>query len=197
MAMAEKLSKPFDPKGSLVGKLLLATPAIEESVFARSVIFMCAHNEEGAMGVIVNNPVATVKLKEIFDQLDIDTGLTLPDLPIHFGGPVETYRGFVMHSADSMPLDAIYAGGGIAVSASVNILQKIAAGEGPTQGLLMLGYAGWGAGQLESEIEGGSWLVTGASRELVFDAANEAKWSRAVATLGFDMGHFSPTVGHA
>ncbi|MDX2113112.1 MAG: YqgE/AlgH family protein [Alphaproteobacteria bacterium] len=181
----------------LAGKLLVATPAIQEAPFVRSVIYMCVHNAEGAMGIITNVPVATVKLKEIFDQLDIDTGLTLPDLPVHFGGPVESYRGFVLHSAEQIPQDALYASDGIVVSASVNILQKIANGQGPEKGLLMLGYAGWGAGQLEQEIEGGSWLVVPASRRLVFETPNEAKWNMATASLGFDIGHFSTQVGHA
>lgn len=182
---------------SLAGKMLVATPAIQDSPFARSVIYMCVHNAEGAMGIITNYPVATVQLKEIFDQLDIDTGLTLPDLPIHFGGPVESYRGFVMHSAEHIPQDALYSSDGIVVSASVNILQKIANGQGPEKGLLMLGYAGWAAGQLEQEIEGGSWLVVPATRKLVFETPNDTKWSLAVSALGFDMGHFSSQVGHA
>ena len=182
---------------SLAGKMLVATPAIQDSPFSRSVIYMFVHNAEGAMGIITNVPVATVKLKEIFDQLDIDTGLKLPDLPVHFGGPVESYRGFVMHSADQIPQDALYTSEGIVVSASVNILQKIANGDGPEKGLLMLGYAGWAAGQLEQEIEGGSWLVAPASRKLVFETPNDSKWAVATASLGFDMGHFSTQVGHA
>lgn len=182
---------------SLSGSLLVATPSIQESCFSRSVIYMCAHNHEGAMGVIINYPVATVQLKEVFDQLDIDTGLELPDVPIHFGGPVESYRGFVLHSSDYPAQDSLFAKDGIVVSASVNILQKIAEGQGPEKGMLMLGYAGWSAGQLESEIESGSWIVVPATKKLIFETDNETKWNVAVSTLGFDMGHFSSQVGHA
>jgi len=188
--------KPND-KVSLEGSLLVATPAIQESCFARSVIYMCSHTQEGAMGIIINYPVATVQLKEIFEQLDIDAGLELPDVPIHFGGPVESYRGFVLHSSDYAASDSLFAKNGIVVSASVNILQKIAEGQGPEKGMLMLGYAGWSPGQLESEIETGSWIVVPATKKLVFDTDNETKWSVAVSTLGFDMGHFSSQVGHA
>jgi len=158
---------------------------------------LCAHNHEGAMGIIINYPVATVQLDEIFEQLQIKPVESAPDVPIHFGGPIESYRGFVMHSSDHVPQDALFAKDGIVVSASVNILQKIAQGNGPSHGLLMLGYAGWGAGQLESEIESGSWIVVPATKKLVFDTQNDAKWNVAIASLGFDMGHFSSQVGHA
>lgn len=194
--MIEALSKASD-KNSLAGSLLVATSAIQGSCFDKSVIYLCAHNSEGAMGIIINYPVATVQLKEIFEQLDIKTGVSMPDLPIHFGGPVETYRGFVLHSADHAPQEAIFSKDGIVVSASMNILQKIAEGNGPRQGMFMLGYSGWSPGQLESEIEGGSWIVVPATHKLLFDTSNEAKWTNAIATLGFDMGHFSTQVGHA
>jgi putative transcriptional regulator len=181
---------------SLAGKLLVATPAIQGSCFDRAVVYMCAHDHEGAMGVIINYPVATVQLDEILKQLEIKTPEIIPELPIHFGGPVETYRGFVLHTGEAAQ-DSIFAKDGIVVSASVNILQKIADGQGPKQGYLMLGYSGWAAGQLESEIEGGSWIVVPASKELVFATSNDTKWSTAIAALGFDMGHFSTQVGHA
>ena len=195
--MNDKLFKSSASDGSLAGNLLIATPVVQGSCFDRSVIYMCAHNHEGAMGIIVNYPVVTVQLKEVFDQLNIESAVPMPDVPIHFGGPVESYRGFIMHSAESAPHDAVFARSGTAVSASMNSLQKIAEGKGPNKGLLMLGYAGWAPGQLESEIEAGSWIVIPATRKLVFDTDNESKWNVAVATLGFDMGHFSSQVGHA
>ncbi|MFW0778255.1 MAG: YqgE/AlgH family protein [Rickettsiales bacterium] len=195
--MDDKLLKTPNPESSLAGQLLIATPQVQGSCFDRSVIYMCAHNKEGAMGVIINYPVATVQLEEILEQLNIESDVAMPDVPIHFGGPVESYRGFVIHSSDHAPQEAIFSQDGIVVSASMNILQKIAEGAGPRKGLLMLGYAGWSPGQLESEIETGSWITIPASRKLVFDTENDAKWNVAIASLGFDMGHFSSQVGHA
>ncbi|MDE3060201.1 MAG: YqgE/AlgH family protein [Pseudomonadota bacterium] len=183
--------------GSLVGQLLIATPAIQESCFARSVIYMCAHNEAGAMGIIINSPIENLNIDEIFKQLHIAEQPAARPLPVHFGGPVESNRGFVLHSADYAGGDSIVRKDGIAVTANVSILHELAQGKGPAQGMLVLGYAGWSAGQLESEIESGSWLTVPANARLVFGTDNEAKWNLAVSTLGIDMGHFSTVVGHA
>lgn len=183
--------------GSLAGHLLIATQVVEESCFARSVIYMCAHNADGAMGVIVNYPVENIGLEEIFDQLKIFSEAIGRDFPVHFGGPVEAGRGFVIHSTDYASKEPLIQQEGIAVTASAAILHDIAAGKGPQKGILALGYAGWSSSQLESEIEGGSWLVASASPELIFADDNDSKWSTAIASLGFDMGHFSTVVGHA
>lgn len=195
--MASNIAFSKDKHGSLAGHLLIATPVVAESCFARSVIYMCAHNEAGAMGIIINYPVESIGIKEIFDQLAIDSKAKIHNFPIHFGGPVESNRGFVVHSADYASPESLIQKDGIAVTASVSILQEMAQGKGPAQGMLVLGYAGWAAGQLESEIENGSWIVVPASKQLVFDTNNETKWNVAVSTLGFDMGHFSTVVGHA
>ena len=184
-------------EGALAGHLLVATPAIQESCFARAVVYLCAHNREGAMGVIINQPVADLQLKEIFDQLDMDFSAPIRNLAIHFGGPVEAHRGFVLHTSESAASDSIISTDGIAVSGSLTVLQQLAQGGGREQGMLMLGYAGWSPAQLESEIEGGSWLVVPATKKLVFDTPNENKWNMAISTLGFDLAHFSTTVGHA
>jgi putative transcriptional regulator len=183
--------------GSLAGHLLIATPVVQESCFARSVIYMCAHNEAGAMGMIINYPVESIDIKEIFSQLSID-GTTLgQNLPIHFGGPVESNRGFVLHTDEYTSGESLIRKDGIAVTASVSVLKELALGNGPAKGMLVLGYAGWSPGQLESEIETGSWIVVPASKQLVFDTDNETKWNVAVSSLGFDMGHYSTVVGHA
>ena len=195
--MASNTAFPKEKLGSLAGQLLIATPVVSESCFARSVIYMCAHNEEGAMGIIINYPVESIGIKEIFDQLDIDSEAKIRKFPIHFGGPVESNRGFVVHSADYAVAESLIQKDGIAVTASVSVLQELAMGKGPAQGMLVLGYAGWSPGQLEAEIENGSWIVVPASKQLVFDTDNETKWNVAVSTLGFDMGHFSTVVGHA
>ena len=183
--------------GSLAGHLLVATPAVQGSCFARSVIYLCAHNESGAMGIIINYPVENIRLTEILKQLDIDTKTTIHELPVHFGGPVEANRGFVVHSGDYAGDDCIIRRDNMAVTASVSILQELAAGNGPTQGMLVLGYAGWAPGQLESEIETGSWIVAPASKQLMFDTANDVKWNVALSSMGIDLGHLSTDVGHA
>jgi len=183
--------------GSLAGHLLIATPVVQESCFARSVIYLCAHNEAGAMGMIINYPVQSIDIKEIFAQLAIDSDTPARALPIHFGGPVESNRGFILHSDEYASGESLIRQDGIAVTASISILQELAQGKGPAQGMLVLGYAGWSPGQLEAEIESGSWIVVPASRQLVFDTDNETKWNVAVSSLGFDMGHYSTVVGHA
>lgn len=180
----------------LEGQLLIATPAVQDSCFARSVIYMCAHNASGAMGIIINYPVENLDIKEILDQLEIN-GAHARTLPVHFGGPVEANRGFVVHSAEYASSESLIQQNGIAVTASINVLQEIAKGHGPKQGMLVLGYAGWSPGQLEQEIETGSWMVVPASKQLVFDTDNETKWNVAISTLGIDMGHYSTDVGHA
>lgn len=195
--MIPSITYSADKGGSLAGHLLIATSVVQETCFARSVIYLCAHNEEGAMGIIVNYPVQNIGINDIFEQLKIGGARPPRDIPIHFGGPVEANRGFVVHSADYATEDSLIRKNGIAVTASVAILQALAEGKGPQQGMLVLGYAGWSPKQLEAEIEGGSWIVVPASTDLVFDRNNEAKWNSAVSTLGFDMGHFSSVVGHA
>jgi len=198
--MAQKdptISKTGKKTGSLAGHLLIATPVIQESCFARSVIYMCAHNEAGAMGMIINYPVDNINIKEIFDQLEIVRQAQARDLPVHFGGPVEANRGFIVHSAEYASDESLIRKDGIAVTASISVLKALAEGSGPAQGLLVLGYAGWASGQLELEIEGGSWIVVPATKQLVFDTANDTKWNVAISTLGIDMGHYSTDVGHA
>lgn len=188
------LSNTQREAGSLSGHLLIAMPVVQESCFNRSVIYVCAHNEAGAMGIIINYPVDSIKIEDVFAQLALEGEPR--SLPVHFGGPVESNRGFVVHSADHASEDSIIVKNGIAVSASISVLQSIA-NSGHQEGMLVLGYAGWSAGQLEAEIESGSWITVPASKELVFNADNEMKWNLALSTLGIDMGHLSTVVGHA
>jgi len=190
---------PSDKEGLyLSGKLLIATPAVQDSCFNKSVIYMCAHNESGAMGVIVNQPIENLHIREIMEQLDIETGDGMRDMPVHFGGPVDSNRGFVLHSGDVTTEGSLVQPDGIALTANVAILREMADGKGPQQSLLMLGYAGWASGQLESEIESGSWIVVPAVRNLVFESENEMKWSAAAATLGIDLSRMTTgQVGHA
>lgn len=182
--------------GSLAGKMLVATPVLQESCFARSVIFMCAHNGDGAMGIIVNYPVANVSIGDVMEQLRIKNNSDR-ELPIHFGGPVDSNRGFIIHSDDFIVSGTTYQPHGVVVTSSSDVLQAVANGGGPRQGMLALGYAGWTAGQLESEMESGSWIVVEANRQLIFDTDNGMKWGLAISSLGFDVGNFSTVVGHA
>lgn len=182
---------------SLAGHLLIATPAIQESCFTRSVIYLCSHDAQGAMGVIVNYPVANVQLKNIFEQVGIESKAGSGDMPIHFGGPVDVNRGFVLFSGEYKPVEYLSNRDGIYVTADISVLQDMALGHGPKQGMLALGYAGWAAGQLEQEIETGSWIIAPASQALLFDAENETKWNLAISSMGIDLGHLSNEVGHA
>ena len=182
--------------GSLAGKFLVASPSLQESCFTRAVIYMCSHNESGAMGVIVNYPVENVGIDDIMEQLNIETTASR-NLPVHFGGPVESNRGFIIHSDEFSANGAIFNHDGLTVTSNADVLQAIAKGDGPKHGLLALGYAGWSAGQLEAEMENGGWIIVSATKQLLFDTDNEMKWGLAIASLGFDVGNFSASVGHA
>lgn len=166
--------------------------------FARAVIYLCAHTPDGAMGLIVNKPAPDVDFAELVDQLGLAHGPGAETIRVRFGGPVELGRGFVLHSTDypagdaTMQIDA-----DTAMSATTGILASIAAGEGPAEALFALGYAGWGPGQLDAEIAENAWLVAEARRDIVFDGADDSKWSRALASLGIDPLLLSPVQGRA
>jgi putative transcriptional regulator len=176
-----------DDSFDLTGKLLIASPGMTDPRFANAVIFMCAHSEDGAMGLIVNMPAPEIRIESILAQLDIPIGTPQDDILIHFGGPVETGRGFVLHTAD-------YVGGegtmkvtrDFSMTASVEILERLATGDGPASALLMLGYSGWGPGQLESEIVQNGWLVTDALPGIVFLGDPSEKWANALRAAGID-----------
>jgi len=183
----------------LTGKLLIAMPDMGDLRFEHAVVFICSHSDEGAMGLIVNKPAADVRLSDLLDQLDIK-----PDrpergqLPVYFGGPVETARGFVLHSADyDANLHSMAVASGFKMTATLDILEDIATGRGPDRALMMLGYAGWGPGQLESEIAMNGWLTADASPDLVFGGADDGKWEAALKTLGVDPLTLSASAGRA
>lgn len=194
------MTKPIiisEKSGYLAGKLLVATPSIQEGCFSKAVIYICAHNAQGAMGVIVNQPFENLQMRAILEQLNIQSGLRMNEVPVQFGGPVETHRGFILHTSDQVLADTVIDGDGIGFTANVAMLKALAIGAGPSQSMLMLGYAGWGAGQLESEIENGSWIVVPSTRGLMFDTENPLKWSMAASSQGIDLTRFSSFVGHA
>jgi putative transcriptional regulator len=189
----------------LDGQLLVAMPGMTDERFARSVIYLCAHSADGAMGIILNRPASVRNFPELLEQLrviDSDERIKLPsaakDIQVLFGGPVQTDRGFVLHSADfhirnsTLTIDE-----GVSLTATIDILRAIAMGEGPDRALLALGYAGWGAGQLENEIQLNGWLHCPADPAIVFDRDLDTKYSRALRSIGIDLASLSMTAGHA
>lgn len=183
--------------GYLAGQLLVATPVIDTGCFQKSVIYVFAHSADGAMGIIINQPLELVNYTSLIEGLDIPMDAANKQLPVYFGGPVERARGFVIHSTDYTREFSLIRHGDLAVTASSTILQDMAAGKGPKNAALIVGYAGWTAGQLEAEIEQNSWITVPATADLVFNTENELKWATASKSLGVDMAFFSTTVGHA
>jgi putative transcriptional regulator len=185
--------------------LLIAMPAMGDPRFARAVIYMCAHSADGAMGIIINQRAPNISFTELLEQLNIvppedrirlPAGLTA--MSVHLGGPVETGRGFVLHSADyfkaesTLPIDE-----SVCLTATIDILRDIAKGSGPHKALLALGYAGWAPGQLETEIHANGWLNCPADPELIFDPAVDRKYSRALHKIGIDPIRLVNDSGHA
>ena len=192
-------------RGFLDGQMLIATPGMQDERFSRSLIYMCAHSSEGAMGIVVNQPAAHISFPDLLVKLDVipkAEKIQLPrgagDVTVLKGGPVETERGFVLHSADffiensTLPIDE-----GICLTATLDILKAIARGDGPASAILALGYAGWAPGQLENEMQQNGWLHCSADRELIFGTAIDAKYERAMQKIGIRPGMLSNEVGHA
>lgn len=182
----------------LRGKLLIATPGIGDPRFDRSVVLICDHSPDHALGIVLNKPVEGLKLPELFEQLEIDGAAPAPDRPVMLGGPVDRERGFVIHTVDfdageeTMPVSE-----DIALTATKSILDAIVSAAPPRRSLLALGYAGWGAGQLEDELAANAWLVADADESLIFDDCGEQKWERALDKLGVTLEHLSALSGHA
>lgn len=198
-------SKPNSSDAFLDGQLLIAMPAMADERFARSVIYLCAHSDDGAMGIILNKRADHIDFSELLDQLDIFDGdedaaviTVAQDMAIHVGGPVETGRGFVLHSTDyysdnsTLNIDEH-----VSLTATVDILRAIARGDGPSRAILALGYAGWSAGQLESEIHANGWLNCRADAELVFNPDLDEKYERALSSMGVNSAHLVADAGHA
>lgn len=192
-------------RGYLDGQMLIAMPSMGDDRFSRSVIYICAHSSDGAMGIIVNQPASNISFADLLVKLDVIPATDLIELPssaggvkVLKGGPVETERGFVLHSADffiensTLPIDD-----GICLTATLDILKAIARGDGPANAVLALGYAGWAPGQLESEIHQNGWLHCSADAELVFGKDNEGKYTKALKKIGVQIGMLSGEAGHA
>ena len=182
----------------LTGQMLIAMPGMEDPRFANSLVFMVAHSEEGAMGLIVNKPTPEVRFGDLLDQLEITGQEGTRDIRVHFGGPVETSRGFVLHSPDyssegaTLPVTKE-----VSLTGTIDVLEALAKGAGPTSAFLALGYAGWAPGQLESEIQTNSWLTCPGQSTLVYGRAHEHKWSAALKSIGIDPLVLSDTAGRA
>lgn len=186
----------------LTGKLLIAMPGMSDPRFDKAVVFMCAHSDGGAMGLIVNKPMPELEFKDLLRQLKIEKpkGHNHPssEIRVHFGGPVENGRGFVLHSGEyGVKEGTLEVDGGYAMTATRDILTDIAQGTGPDDAFLALGYSGWGPGQLEDEIGQNGWLTTDASPDLVFATDNDGKWGKALNSLGVDPLTLSATAGRA
>jgi putative transcriptional regulator len=204
MKLAPERQKP-PKRGYLDGQMLIAMPAMRDERFARSLIYICAHSSDGAMGIVVNQAAANVNFPDLLVQLEVIPAADLIQLPAQAetvkvlkGGPVETGRGFVLHSADffiensTLPIDD-----GICLTATLDILKAIARGKGPESAVLALGYAGWAPGQLETEIQENGWLNCDADSELIFGRNIERKYDMALKKLGINLAMLSSDAGHA
>ncbi len=188
----------FDEEDScLAGQLLIAMPGMKDPRFEKAVIYMCAHNEDGAMGLVINRPLESLSFPDLLEQLEIDPVGGSERIEVHFGGPVESGRGFVLHSRDYLQEATMVVDSDIALTATVDILKAIADGDGPRQSLLALGYAGWGPGQLDSEIKSNGWLHVAADSELIFGGNLTDKWEQAMGKIGVDPRMLSDDMGHA
>jgi putative transcriptional regulator len=205
MKLARKSLSKGLKQGYLDGQMLIAMPSMGDERFSRSVIYVCAHSSEGAMGIVVNQPAANISFPDLLVQLEVIPAADLIQLPpraggvkVLKGGPVETGRGFVLHSADffiensTLPINE-----GICLTATLDILKAIARGDGPASAVLALGYAGWEPGQLENEIHQNGWLHCSADPELVFGQDTEGKYDKALKKIGVHPGMLSSEAGHA
>lgn len=193
-----RMASQDTPQLDLTGNLLIAMPGMGDPRFEHSVVFMCAHSDEGAMGLIVNKPAPEVALHDVLDQLEISPESDVAKKPVHYGGPVEMARGFVLHSGEySSRLQTLEVSHAFGMSATVDILEDIAKGQGPRKSLVMLGYSGWGPGQLEDEIGRNGWLTCDATTDLVFGTGDPDKWSEALGQLGIDPLGLSSAAGRA
>lgn len=196
-ARSGELRQSDENSGFLTGEILISTPTMADPRFVQTVIYLCAHTQEGAMGIVVNRPVTRPSFKDVLEQLEIQPIPPLREIPLCAGGPVDAARGFMLHTADwtdesSLPVTDL-----VAVTASLGVLRVVAAGQGPRQCFLALGYAGWGPGQLDREIQSNAWLSVEPSETILFDGDYGTKWRRAMALLHVDPLLLSGTVGHA
>jgi putative transcriptional regulator len=196
----EQSPKPADEPGDadfLTGHLLIAMPTMEDPRFAHSVIYLCAHTPEGAMGLVLNRPLQKPKFDDLLRQLEVAPVPPARRIRLCQGGPMDNARGFVLHTTDWTGEGSLRVNDAVALTASLDVLKAIAEGNGPREGILALGYAGWGPGQLDAEIQQNAWLSVQADETIVFDGDHDTKWRRALAKLHIDPLLLSGAVGHA
>lgn len=182
----------------LTGQCLIAMPNMGDPRFASTLVYLCAHSDDGAMGLIVNKPNEALTMHELLDQLEIAETVPALEKPVYFGGPVETGRGFVLHGADyRSPMATLEVSDDLRMTATLDILEEITAGRGPANYITMLGYSGWGPGQLESEIAQNAWLTCPADPELMFATKDVQKWERALERIGVPPLALSAEAGRA
>ncbi|MGQ0676208.1 MAG: YqgE/AlgH family protein [Rhodospirillales bacterium] len=194
------MARVKDFAGYLTGQMLIAMPQMRDPRFQRSVIYVCVHNTNGAMGLVVNRLAGSLTFPDLLQQLNIDTDNLKQSIRVHFGGPVESGRGFVLHSNDFKDTGTTVVPGGLALTATIDILKAIAGGGGPKRCLLALGYAGWGPKQLDGELQANAWLSAPADEDIVFDGALDSKWERALGKIGIApkmLSGLSGDAGHA
>ena len=181
----------------LTGQLLIAMPAIDDERFAQSVIYLCAHTDEGAMGIVLNRPLRKPTFEGLLRQLDVAPTPPARRIQLCQGGPVDHARGFVLHTADWTGDGSLRVDERVALTASLDVLKALAEGAGPREGLLALGYASWGPGQLEGEIQANGWLIAPADMDLVFGAQDAEKWGAALRSISIDPRLLSAEGGRA
>lgn len=191
------MSENDSTSGYLTGQLLVAMPAMQDPRFERTVIYMCIHNADGAMGLIVNRALDSLTFRDLLSQLDIDVSEPANDIVVQYGGPVETGRGFVLHTLEYEKEGTIVVDNKVGLTATIEVLQDIAVDQGPPRAILALGYAGWGPGQLDNEIQQNAWLNVPADTELMFDEDIANRWEGAIAKIGIDVSLLSGEHGHA
>lgn len=183
--------------GYLAGQMLIAMPQMRDPRFARSVVYVCAHSAEGAMGLVVNRLFEALTFSDLLEQLGIDPTPRCAQIRIHFGGPVESGRGFVLHSTDYVADSTLVVDDDVALTATIDVLKAMSEGTGPRQSMLALGYAGWSPGQLDQEILENVWLNVPPDADLLFGQELDSKWERAIGKLGIDFSMLSGEAGHA
>ncbi len=184
-------------EGYLTGHLLIAMPQMTDPRFAQTVIYLCAHTADGAMGLVINRQIDSISFPGLLKQLEIEAPEASDQIRVMFGGPVESGRGFVLHSQDYVQDATMLIGGEVGLTATTEILKDIAKGTGPKRSLLALGYAGWAPGQLDHEIQSNGWLHAPTDENLIFGGDIRSKWNRALGILGIDAALLSGDAGHA
>ncbi|UTA48226.1 YqgE/AlgH family protein [Simiduia sp. 21SJ11W-1] len=183
--------------GSLKGQFLVSMPSLRDPHFNHSITLICDHSDDGAMGLVLNHPLGELTLGDIFEQMDLTAAPSAAQLPVFAGGPVQQERGFVVHPSDQRWESTIDVSPSVALTASRDILESMAAGTGPHNAIVALGYAGWDGGQLEDEIANNAWITLQADSDLLFNTPAEQRWAAAAKLLGFDLNLISSSAGHA